>query len=412
MADPTFTRSGAAARKPATSAPRAARRPRTATTKPAPAAVQPAGTSPAPVDDEVAVRLAIALAELPAEAADAVTGYRNRSFSDEQWVLVADLVRLGMAVGWPAGVRRGGGNIGWALGLHARVHLLLGTNRTVAGWYGPDAVATTLAGGHVGRGPDAFTLPPQFASAWNARLRTIGRVLVPSTPPPARKFTAGEPAAPLTAAELEEVLDFCAGHRSPRFGGRVGERLARMVWLICGTGARNEDLVTVVDGKPVHVTGEAVTRTPAAAVFTTAGPSPRRIPVLAACEAAVLDAAAAAGERPLLERLPRSTRITDRAIDSSGWAAEQRFTLNALRLRHTWLAAVLAGGVPYPALLRAAGIGGERILASLTARLPALDDAAYEAALRCGTGPLPTAGQLLLPGLTHPAPRPPLREQP
>ncbi|MGY1825802.1 MULTISPECIES: hypothetical protein [unclassified Blastococcus] len=411
MADPAFTRSGAAARKPAAAAPRAPRRHRPGPA-PAPTAVPPAETNPAPAEDEVAVRLAIALAELPTEATDAITGYRNRSLSDEQWALVADLVRLGMAVGWPAGARRGGGNIGWAMGLHARVHLLLGTNRTVAGWYGPDAVATTLAGGRVGHGADAFTVPPQFASAYNARLRTIGRVLVPSTPPPARKFTAGEPAAPLTAAELEEVLDFCAAHRSPRFGGRVGERLARMVWLICGTGARNEDLVSVVDGKPVHVTGEAVTRTADAVAFTTAGPSPRRIPVLATCEGAVLDAAAAAGERPLLERLPRATQVTDRVIDSSGWAAEQRFTLNALRLRHTWLAAVLAGGVPYPALLRAAGIGGERILGSLSARLPALDDAAYEAALRCSTGPLPTAGQLLLPGLTHPAPRPPLQEQP
>jgi hypothetical protein len=76
------------------------------------------------------------------------------------------------------------------------------------------------------------------------------------------------------------------------------------------------------------------------------------------------------------------------------------------------LAAVLAAGVPYPAVLRAAGIAGERTWASVVARLPQLDEAAYETELRAGVGPLPAAGQLLLPGTSHPVPRIPLVQQP
>ncbi|MET0763481.1 MAG: hypothetical protein ABWY29_01350 [Blastococcus sp.] len=41
--------------------------------------------------------------------------------------------------------------------------------------------------------------------------------------------------------------------------------------------------------------------------------------------------------------------------------------------------------------MRAAGIAGERNWASVVARVPQLDEAAYETTLRCAGGPLPTA---------------------
>ncbi|MGY1775413.1 hypothetical protein ACI8AV_06105 [Geodermatophilus sp. SYSU D00804] len=323
--------------------------------------------------------------------------YRPEGLTDAEWADVADLVHLGMATLAPR-TREQVRRIGWALGVHARVHLRSGTSRTVPGWYGSPAVATSLAGGRIGRGKSAYTVPARFGSSYAGRLRTIGRALVPASPPPPKRFTAYPRQEPLTAAELEEVFDFCATHGMPA----LGRRLALLVWLICGTGAKRADLV--------GATGTAVQVTEHAVVFTTAGPTPRRIPVLGACEAPILDAALAAGDAPLLD-LSADTDIGDLVI-ATGWRVADRFPLTAGRLRATWLAAVLAGGAPFAGVLAAAGLTGEKTFADLLARLPALDDAAYETALRCSDGPLPVAGQLTLPGLRHPALRVPLLDAP
>ena len=398
MAEPSFARRGAAARKPATATTRAPRRPR-ATSAPAPNDLAPAAAPPV---DEVAVRLAVALGELDDDVRRAVLAYRSTGLSDEQWAQATDLIRLGLATYRPK-TQQAVWNLGYGLVVHARIQLLLGASRTVVGWYGPDAIETTLRGDTFGSGPDAVTPTERFRSTFNGRLRTIGRTLVPSTPPPTKKFRAYDPQAPLTTAELEEVFDFCDSHHGYRHG-RVGARLARLVWLGIGTGAKNVDLVGATGTQHVERTAHAV-------VFTTAGEQPRRVPVLASCEAAVLEAAADAGDRPLLDRL-KLTNITDEVVRAAGWDRGQRFALTAGRLRQTWLAAVLAAGVPYPAVLRAAGIAGERTWASVVARLPQLDEAAYETELCAGVGPLPAAGQLLLPGTSHPVPRIPLVQQP
>jgi hypothetical protein len=44
-------------------------------------------------------------------------------------------------------------------------------------------------------------------------------------------------------------------------------------------------------------------------------------------------------------------------------------------------------------------------------QLPPLDEVTYEVGLRCSTGPLPTAGQLLLPGQRYAVPLLPLRDR-
>lgn len=201
MAEANFRRSGAAARKPAAAEARRKRRSRTVPVAPDTAVdVRPAKQLPTP-EDEVAVRLAIALADLPEDVRKSVATYRNRAFSDDQWAEVGDLVRLGIALSRPEDYRATS-NLGWALGLHARVQLAAGTSRSITGWYGHDAIGTSLAGGRFGRGADAFTLPAHFGSSFNGRLRTIGRILVPATPPPPRKYSARQPSAPLTVAEL------------------------------------------------------------------------------------------------------------------------------------------------------------------------------------------------------------------
>jgi hypothetical protein len=61
--------------------------------------------------------------------------------------------------------------------------------------------------------------------------------------------------------------------------------------------------------------------------------------------------------------------------------------------------------------LTAAGLVGERPFCNLLAQLPPLTEEVYETGLRCATGPLPTAGQLLLPGTSWPVPRIPLLDQ-
>ncbi|MCW2536065.1 MAG: hypothetical protein JWQ26_1764 [Modestobacter sp.] len=406
MAEPTFARTGPASRRPAT--PPATGAPRRKPSLVAPQQVD--GQAPVSQLEEVTVRLAVALDALDESTRRRVQAYRGHLLSDAEWTQVADLVHLGLAASPTSGTRAMPG-LAAALCTHARIHLLLGTSRTVAGWYGHDAIETSLTTRRVGRGPAAFTPPERFASSYQSRLRAIGRTLVPNTPPPPPNYGAYDPQAPLTTAELEEVFDFCDAHRSHRFGARLGQRLATLVWLTCGTGVRNADLVEVRDGKVVHVLGTAVERTPHAVVFTTAGPASRRVPVLGSCEAPVLDAAIMAGDGQLLRGLRSSNDVTDSVVRATGWDRDRRFPVTAGRLRQTWLAAVLSADVPYPAVLRAAGISGERTLAALVARLPQLDEAAYETALRCTSGPLPTVGQLLLPGERLAAPRVPLRAQ-
>ncbi|SCX38879.1 hypothetical protein SAMN03159343_0528 [Klenkia marina] len=411
MAEARFTRSGIAARKPTAARPAApdgpARRLRSPRAQTADA--DPAATSPAESVDLVAARLQVALAALDPAMAGLIGRYRSAALDAEQWTQAADLFRLGMAVLSPTTTRAAYG-ISMALNTHSRARLAVGASRTISGWYGPDAIETTLAGGPIGTGAAAVTPPPSYASTFASRLRAIGRILVAETPAAPMKFTAHDPQAPLSGSELAQVLDFCDSHRSPRLGTRLGARLARLVWLGLGTGVRNSDLVQRADGGLMHLRGTDVTTTAQAVVVTTLGPDARRIPVLAAAEHAVAAAALEAGDGQFLDRLKRTTNVTDEVVQATGWDRDARFPITAGRLRQTWLAAVLAGGAPYPGIVRAAGITGERTLASLADRLTPLADDAYETALRCGTGPVPTAGQLALPGLTHPAPRLPFRD--
>lgn len=101
MAEPTFTRSGAAARKATT--PPTTRAPRRAPSRTTPRATShDAGRKVrAGQIDELAVRLAVALGELDDDVRRAVLSYRSAGLTDEQWAQAADLVRLGLATYQP-----------------------------------------------------------------------------------------------------------------------------------------------------------------------------------------------------------------------------------------------------------------------------------------------------------------------
>lgn len=85
--------------------------------------------------------------------------------------------------------------------------------------------------------------------------------------------------------------------------------------------------------------------------------------------------------------------------------------MTSARLRATWIALVLSGPVPMAALLEAANIRGDRSFGDIARSLVPGDPLEAVHALRGSSAPLAQAGQLLVPGHHHPAPRVPLNTE-
>lgn len=407
----SFTRSGAASRRPGTVAQRRPRRETTSEAAPAAEPVGQAGGQP-PASTErssapehgraqhsstakVQQALQEALAALPDEQMRRrVAEYRPERICDEaEWAAVADLTRLGVAVHQPPSVASLH-QVGWALGIHARVHLDAGTNRTITGWFATAAIETTLS----------CTLVDSRSLATHAeRLRVISDRLVGDRPAKLKAFGRYAAAAPYSTAELEALLD----HVEQMRYAPAARRLRTLIWLGCGVGP--------VDREITGLTGRSVRTSQHSLVVDLPGDgkhiAARAVPVFGSCEQPLAQLATEAGDASLWDGIGVSSGIASRIVHGAQLPA----TLPALtlgRLRATWLALVIGANVPLRCLLVAASIQGDRSYSHLHQALTPLEHGVYETSLRAGTGPLPDLRQpVLLPDLTHPAPTVPLRAQ-
>jgi hypothetical protein len=176
---------------------------------------------------------------------------------------------------------------------------------------------------------------------------------------------------------------------------------------VLGTGATVAE-VKLMGPSAFHLTDLAL-------VCDIPGPQARTVPVRHECEEPLLAMLAHLRESDpagsLLTGLEIGSTRIGRLFDHHALEVDG-VTLRPSRLRTTWVALVTASGVPLPALLRAAGIRGDKTFTHVASAIdPDHDPALAITALRGSTGPLPMPGQLLLPGRHYPAPRVPLREQ-
>ena len=323
-----------------------------------------------------------------------ISAYQPLRITDPvEWAAVADLTRLGLAVHEPhteASLQQ----IGWALGVHARVHLDAGTSRTITGWFGIDAIETTLASTIT----DARSL-----AAHAHRLRRICDRLVGDRPAALKQFGGYAPGAPYRTIELEMLLD----HAEQLRHQQTARRLRTLIWLGCGVGP--------VDREIPALTGLSVRLGEHSLLVDLPGDgkhiAARAVPVYGACEQPLAQLAGQAGSQSLWAGISVTSGVASRVVK----AADLPPTLPALtlgRLRATWLALIIGANAPLRCVLAAASVQGERNYHHLHQALSPLEQAVHETSLRASACPLPDLNQpSLLPDLTHPAPRVPLRPQ-
>jgi hypothetical protein len=279
--------------------------------------------------------------------------------------------------------------------VHSRLHLGWGTDRTVEGWWSRDAVERTLAAG------TSSSTGDRSLAAYAGRLRSIAQAITaqpqPAAPTSWRSF---DPARPYSTAELAQLLD--DAEAMPNAATR--QRLLMLTWLGTGTG------VTVAE--QTLLSPPCFTLTPTALLLDVPGPTARRIPVRHECEQPLLELLA---DLPPDSSLYQGLPVGAKAIGLVGIRAARgphATRVTATRLRATWSALVLSGPVPMGPMLASANILGEKILGGVARSVHpgGAQDAVH--ALRGSSEPLLPQGQLLLPGLRHPAPHVPLLPQP
>ena len=377
-----FVRSAGAARTKSLSA--ALRRPRAARTPgPTGPAAHIASTETA---DLVAQHLAGALPTLKEEVRSALPEVRPRSLrDDDQWAQVRDLVLLGVAAAQPA-TALSAQQLAWALGKHALFHLVAGTSRTVSGWYSPDAIETTLS---------STALSARASAAFAARFRRISATLLPAPRPGPRTFEAFDPAGPYTTGELDRLLDHVDGdaHR------RIRTRVLLLIWLGLGAGPWPFETPGLTGSDVSYGTSTLMVRLPGGGKNVPA----RSVPVLGAGELPLAALVTEVGDSTLWPGLKLNRRLPRNIVHAAN-LPETLPSLSVFRLRATWLAMLLGAGASLTAVLPVAGVQGELSFGHLAAQvLPPTEDERQQL-LRAANGPLPTFGQLLLPGHRYPTP--------
>jgi integrase len=329
---------------------------------------------------------------LTPELEKALLDYRPLKADAPYWAQVRDLVQLGMAAHRPttdAQVKQ----VGWALHIHAGWHHGLGTSRTVTGWYGTDAVESTLSTDRLA------TAGQRSLAGWARRLRAISARLVPTPATTAAAHRYYPPHAPYSTKELAGFLDW-ADAQPLRL---TGERVALLVFLIVGTG--------MTDAELCRFHGSDLVAADRVALAHIRGHNDRVVPVHHSCEAALLTHAAVIGDQPFFPGLDRTSGLGSRIVELARNGRRAHADLPPLtvnRLRATHRALLVASGAPLPAVLRATGLAGDRSLGHLLDQVQPLDENTYRASVRGATHLLPLPGQLLLPGTRHPAPTVPL----
>lgn len=286
------------------------------------------------------------------EIALRVSSYRPQAIDEPLWVVVRPFVLACASAlpleGWASATRtlRALAQIGlWAVGEG------IGLDQEVI--FDPDTVerfVRALSGSDASR------------STYRAVLRRIGPLLTRNAPwePRPTPLSRRHVAVPYTAEELALLSnDAC---QQPT----AGLRRAAGALLALGAGAG-------LDGRWCTRVRADDVLVDAVVLIRVGDPAARLVPVLARCEAAVLDLAKTADGEYLAGGYSTS-RNRASALTASLVVPPGHPKLSCARLRSTWLLSHLMAGTRLPELASAAGFQGITVLSDLLSHVPKMDE--------------------------------------
>jgi hypothetical protein len=191
----------------------------------------------------------------------------------------------------------------------------------------------------------ARELPEPTVATWRSDLRRLGPVLTKYAPwePPAKRLARPTLPRPYSERELRLI------HRdAPRQQTAIRSQ-ATVALVVLGLGAG-------LDGRwNCKIHGTDVDVVDSRVVVRVPEPHPRQVPVRDAFAESVLLLADDAGPGLLVGRAPHDKNLPNE-IARSAVIHQGRLTLNAARLRSTWLVAQLSAGTHIAVVTRAAGM--------------------------------------------------------
>ena len=203
----------------------------------------------------------------------------------------------------------------------------------------------------------ADRVSPATCRTLRTNLRALARALEAYPEPPPVRLARERSKRPYSEVEIDGYLRLAACQSTER-------RRMRATALVClGAGAG------IIAGELRHVRGSDVVQRVGGLLVVVGGARARSVPVLARYRGPLLEAAAFAGERPIVGgRDPGRRNITDelcRALSSDAGLPR----LEPGRLRSTWLVAC-ADAIGLRAFMQAAGVRCSQRLGDLAAALP------------------------------------------
>ena len=187
---------------------------------------------------------------------------------------------------------------------------------------------------------------------YRTQLRAVGSVVLGSEffPPPPLPLKRAEPLAPYSFADIAALRSWGRGLPTERYRHNIAVILA----LGLGAGLHSQELLPLV--------GTDVTRDDTGTTVHVIGERAREVPVLSTWADQVAALATKAGQRPIF--LPERTVITRRQVPNfiARCPKGEAPSLNAIRLRNTWIVGHLSAGTHLLALAQAAGVDATQVV--------------------------------------------------
>lgn len=172
------------------------------------------------------------------------------------------------------------------------------------------------------------------------------------TPTRTLKYGHQKVTAPYTRSELAGLWQMISNQPVPR----RSERLQAIYCLCLGAGCDAEDLRTV--------TGDDVYEDNGIVYVAIGGPNPRTVPALTSVGPKLLELANGIGEELVAGGNSEGRNLVNRVIRSAV-GGEDLPKMEAVRLRHTWLVAIVNARIPLGLLAQYAGFKTLRTLEDL-----------------------------------------------
>lgn len=231
-----------------------------------------------------------------------------------------------------------------------------------------EIIAASVAAGSVG-------VSPRTQSSLRSRLLRLSETLVegPNRHPRIPAIPVSDAQAPYTDREVTLLRSWATNQNTTY--RTVNATMILALGLGAGLVAREMAGVTAAD---ITVDDDGVL------VSVTAGARPRTVPVLGEWEATIGTVAQAAMRSNMWLLLPRRRDAYNRNMLSNFTldTINRPFSINAGRLRATWLVRHLTAGTPVNLLADAAGLASAAALAPYVAHVPGVDAAEARRLLR------------------------------